>query len=725
MLAKVRLALDLAQHLGPGWLAFRAKYAAQQRLGCAARKSPVFRWEERPLSDFLNDTTTPDAKTYLSYRRQAAPDFFFKEQQPAFARYFEAWDRVGGDRNPLVQAEQLAQGQWPFFSRLTAENGFPPNWQRNPFADTSPFPLTHWSQLDEFGAGDIKIVWETSRFGWVYTLVRAYWRTGDERYAAWFWQLVEDWMTHNQPNQGVNWKCGQETSLRVMACCFGLYGFLHSPETTAERVWSLGQLMAVSGERIEANLAYALSQRNNHGISEGMGLWTLGALFPELKAADRWEAKGREALETQAQTLIYDDGSFAQHSVNYHRLMLHDYLWCVRLAEIHGRPFSRQLKERIAQAGNWLYQLQAGQQGELPQYGQIDGALILPLNTCDFQDYRPVIQATHYLTTSERCYADGPWDEDLLWLFGPEALPVVVNPPQQADFSAREGGYYTLRTAEGMAFTRCGAFKDRPAQADMLHMDVWYRGYPVALDAGTYSYHAPPPWNNPLAETQYHNCVTVDGLAQMNRAGKFLWLPWLHGRVDGQQQSADGALAYWQGYHDGYERLPAPVAYQRGIARFGDSSWLVVDDLCSVERHDYRLHWLLADWPFTWHEAEKHLLLETPAGAYHVYMGVIGAETAVSSLVRADEASPRGWQAPSYYSRSPALSIDLTVTAQAVRFWTWFAPVETAVMIDDQKMEMKTAESTATVIWASEQGHRLLTKLTLQQKEISHLDITL
>jgi len=60
-----------------------------------------------------------------------------------------------------------------------------------------------------------------------------------------------------------------------------------------------------------------------------------------------------------------------------------------------------------------------------------------------------------------------------------------------------------------------------------------------------------------------------------------------------------------------------------------------------------------------------------------------------------------------------------------VRFWTWFAPVETAVMIDDQKMEMKTAESTATVIWASEQGHRLLTKLTLQQKEISHLDITL
>lgn len=724
LLTKARFALDLSQHFGPGWLAFRAQYAAKQRLGWAERKSPVSSWGEPAFTDFLKSNAPLQADAYLAYRRQNAPDFFFSaETQPEYTSLFSAWDH--GENNPVAQAKALAQGQWPFFSQQQAANGFPPDWQRNPFTETSPFPLVHWSRLHEFGAGDIKLIWETSRFGFVYTLVRAYWRTGDTQYAEWFWQLVLDWIAHNPPNQGVNWKCGQETSLRVMACCFGLYGFLHSAATTAERVWSMAELLAVSGERIEANLAFALSQRNNHGISEGMGLWTLGMLFPELKAASRWEAKGRQVLETQAQPLIYDDGSFAQHSVNYHRLMLHDYLWCVRLAEIGGHSFSPELKQRIGKAGNWLYQLQVGQQGEVPQYGQLDGALILPLNNCGFQDYRPVIQATHYLTTGERCYADGPWDEDLLWLFGPEALESPVNPPKQADFSARDGGYYTLRTAESMVFTRCGVFKDRPGQADILHMDVWYGGYPVALDAGTYSYNAPPPWNNSLAETQYHNCVTVDGLAQMKRAGTFLWLPWLQGKVEEHRQADDGALAYWQGSHNGYERLSASVRVRRGIARFGRSSWLVVDDLHSREAHDYRLHWLLADWPYSWQEAEKHVVLQTPAGEYHVYMGVVGEETAVSSLVRADVHSPRGWQAPTYYSRSPALSIDLTMTASHVRFWTWLAPMETAVMIDDQKMEMKTAESTATVIWASKQSDRLLQQLTLQEKELSHLDIIL
>lgn len=723
MLTKIDLALNLSRTFGLGWLAYRAQYAAQQRLGWWERKCPISGWGDEIFRDQLKHDVPMKPDAYLAYRQQEAPWFFFSARQRGeFAPYLAVWD---GEEQALVrQVEALAQGRWPFFSGQQAENGFPPDWQRNPFDNTHPYPLVHWSRIHEFGAGDIKLVWETSRFGFVYTLVRAYWRTGDERYAEWFWQLVLDWMAHNPPNQGVNWKCGQEASLRVMACCFGLYGFANSTATTAERVWALGQLMAALGTRIEANLAYALSQRNNHGISEGMGLWTLGMLFPELKVASRWEARGREALEEQGQRLIYGDGSFAQHSVNYHRLMLHDYLWCLRLAEVGERPFSTQLKERMADAGSWLYQLQVGARGEVPQYGQIDGALILPLNHCDFADYRPVIQAVHYLATGERCYEAGPWDEDLLWLFGPETLDTAVKPPLRQDFSAQDGGYYTLWTGESMAFTRCGVFRDRPAQADMLHVDVWYRGLPVALDAGTFSYHAPSPWNNPLAETQYHNCVTVDGLAQMKRAGKFLWLPWLRGEAVGLVEPSNGSLAYWLGRHDGYESLSAPVRYRRGIASFGAACWLVVDEGESREAHDYRLHWLLADWHFQWNAAERHVVLQTPVGAYHVYMGVMGdgGELAMASLVRGDEQSPRGWQAPTYFVRQPALSVELTVRAEVVRFWTWFAPVETAVEVDGRGMQMKTAVGRATITWAEAGANQLLERLGWQEEETTILD---
>jgi len=63
---------------------------------------------------------------------------------------------------------------------------------------------------------------------------------------------------------------------------------------------------------------------------------------------------------------------------------------------------------------NFLYQIQDENSGKVPYYGQNDGALILPLNNCDYQDFRPVIQAVHYLSDNFRCYKDGEWNEDLL-----------------------------------------------------------------------------------------------------------------------------------------------------------------------------------------------------------------------------------------------------------------------------------------------------------------------
>jgi asparagine synthase (glutamine-hydrolysing) len=458
-----------------------------------------------------------------------------------------------------------------------------------------------------------------------------------------------------------------------MAWCFGLYGFLLSPTTTACRVAALAQMMAVSGQRIEANLSYALSQRNNHGISEGVGLWTIGQLFPEFRSAARWRERGRQVLETQGCDLIYDDGAFAQHSVNYHRLMLHDYLWALRLGDVQRQPLSTELRERVGRAGMFLYHLQDAESGHLPNYGQNDGALILPLSNCEYRDFRPVIQATHYVATGTHCYAAGPWNEELLWLCGPEALTARLTPAPRADVQAPIGGYYTLRSPTSFAFTRCAAFRHRPSQADMLHMDLWWRGQNIAQDAGTYSYNAPPPWANPLAHTAYHNTVTVDDMDQMERVSRFLWLPWVRGRVTSTQHSADGQLAYWEGEHDGYQRLKPSVRHRRGILRVRDDYWLVLDVLRSAGEHRYRLHWLLPDLPYVWDEPAGHIELLTPAGAYHLQMGT-RSSPATYALVRADAHSAQGWSAAAYGSREPAVSVTLVVHAKATVFWTLFGP---------------------------------------------------
>jgi asparagine synthase (glutamine-hydrolysing) len=655
-------------------------------MGLVRRKTPVADWTAQRLENFLSASAFSDSHAYLDYRRNGAAGFFFdplrfKDYQPHFA----TWDESG--TAPACLSEELAQGRMRFFEDQSAETGFPPDWHANPFTGERVSAGLHWSQIDDFDHTDIRIIWEPSRFGFAYPLVRAYWRTGDDRYAEIFWQMVEDWRAHNPPQQGANWKCGQEISFRVMAWCFGLYGFLFARATSPQRVASLAEMIAVSGQRVEANLDYALSQQNNHGISEGVGLWTIGTLFPEFKSAERWKVAGRSVLESHGRELIYDDGSFSQHSVNYHRLMLHDYLWALRLGDISGEPLSGELKERVSLSGRFLYQIQDESSGRVPGYGQNDGALILPLSNCDRQDFRPVIQAAEYLSKATRCYAQGAWDEDLLWLFGPEALAAPVAAPVREDLIAESGGYYTLRSETGFVFIRCASFRHRPGQADMLHADVWWRGQNMALDAGTYSYNAPAPWNNALAHTAYHNTVVVDGLDQMNRAGKFLWLPWAEGRVRCLRKSAAGRLSYWEGEHNGYERLKSAVTHRRAILRLGGECWLILDCLNSREEHLYRLHWLLPDLPYEWSERDGPLTLDTPAGAYYVRIGSSSSDTTFS-LARADEKSPRGWRAACYNRREPALSMDATTRAKRQMFWTLFAPEACRVTADSRSLEI-------------------------------------
>ena len=676
--------------MGPRWLAYRVGYAARLRMGQIQRQLPATEWAAQPLSGFLSDQALAEPERYLDYRRNASPSFFFAPgDRELYQPYFAAWDEDGN--TPVDISDEIAQGNLRYFQHETVQAGFPPDWHANPFTgQTAPADL-HWSQIRDFGHGDIKIIWEPSRFGFVYTLARAFWRSGEECYAEMFWQLVEDWRMHNPPQRGPNWKCGQETSFRVMAWCFGLYAFLQAEATTAERVAALAQMIAISGRRVEGNLDYALSQRNNHGISEGVGLCTIGTLFPELHGAEKWKALGRQVLETNGRELIYDDGAFSQHSVNYQRLMLYDYLWALRLGDLHDHPFSAELKKQIGKAGTFLFQLQDEESGHVPNYGHNDGSLILPLNNCDFRDFRPVIQATHYLCSGKRCYDKGPWDEDLLWLSGPVACEATIQAAQRSDLNSDIGGYYTLRSKTGFAFVRCATFHDRPAQADMLHLDLWWRGQNIALDPGTYSYNSPSPWNHALVHTAYHNTVTVDGLDQMERVGKFLWLPWLRSRVQCYRQSSCGFMTYWEGEHDGYQRLKSPVSHRRGILRVGDDCWFVLDALSSNEEHQYLLHWLFADVPYRWNTDKSSLQLHTPAGTYHAQLTASIAD-ATCSLLQADKTSPRGWQSQYYNNRVPALSVDLAAQAKSVVFCTSFGPDVCEVQSYEDELRVTTEQ---------------------------------
>jgi hypothetical protein len=322
------------------------------------------------------------------------------------------------------------------------------------------------------------------------------------------------------------------------------------------------------------------------------------------------------------------------------------------------------------------------------------------------------VQAIHYLSMGMRCYENGPWDEDLLWMFGPDALTAPIITPERKNLHADVGGYYTLRAPASFVFARCATFRNRPGQADMLHVDLWWKGQNVALDAGTYSYNAPEPWDNPLAHTAYHNTAAVDDADQMDRAGRFLWLPWLRGQVRWSQTSPGGYLSYWEGGHDGYQRLRPPVSHRRAVLRLGEAWWLIVDALTSPGEHRYRLHWLLPAVPYEWAEGTGQLVLKTPAGDYHLQTAS-SAGNATHSLMRADAGGPRGWRAPYYYHREPALSVDLTVKTSAALFWTLFGPGPSNATRNGDTLQVVTRQWQALLHWQMEAASPLIHAITV------------
>ncbi len=536
-----------------------------------------------------------------------------------------------------------------------------------------PGPRQHWTAMEgdltAWGVEDIKFVWEPARFGWAYTLGRAYVLAGEEKYAAAFWQYFEAFLTANPPNVGPNWSSGQEVALRMLALLFARTAFEHSPESTPQRMAKLAGAVAAHARRIPPTLVYARAQNNNHLVSEALGLYAAGSVLEGHSSARRWCETGRKMLNHALRLQIEPDGTYAQHSMNYHRLMLQAALQ----AGLVGQAFTAPVRERLAAATRWLLAQVDPSSGYTPNLGSNDGALILPLAAAEFRDYRPTAQAAARAFLGEPAFPPGPWDELGLWLGQAVGPPHTVYPRKTVPESP---AVLRLGDAESWGTIRAVHFKGRPAHADQLHVDLWWRGENIALDAGTFRYTAPAPWDNALSHTSLHNTVEVNGQDQMRRAGRFLWLDWAQAEV----VKTDGLPALTiAGRHNGYTRLG--VMHQRTLKWEAPSRWLVTDQILPVpsRRLDVtpgavctaRLHWLLPDWP--WSLDGSTITLTHPSGGrFSLSLSATVSQHAQAEpllLVRAGEvlagqgkAKPvQGWFSPTYNVKLSALSFSLTV----------------------------------------------------------------
>ena len=649
---KVRLALDLRKQYGTLNFSYRVLHLAVRRAGLLRRLFPANGWDAQPLTHWCRPDVPIEPAAYKAFRERSSRRFFFPAGDlPNIPSEWTA--------DAVAKADDILRGRFQFFSAIAYDLGFPFDWLLNPMNGRRVDATRHWCDRNEFEAdqGDIKFIWEASRFAWVYTLVRAYAHTRDERYAEGFWTLVDSWRQANPPNMGPNWQCGQECAFRAMAICFGLYGFWRSPATTPERVAWLAALLAVHAQRIQTNIRFAQVQMGNHALSEAVGLYTIGTLFPEFKKADNWRQHGRHIIDLEARMHSYRDGSYIQHSLNYHRLMLDDYRWSLRLAELNEQEFEPLTREIVDLHGQYVYQLQNEENGRVPNYGQNDGSLIMPVNGCPYLDYRPVAEGVHYQLHRRRLYPRGPWEEDLYWLFGEAAAHAPRDDPARVSRRYDIGGYYTLRGQHTWGMIRIHTIIHHPHQADMLHLDVWWRGLNVLHDVGSYSYNAPEPWRHYFVSTSSHNSVEIGGESQMIRPQRFSWTYLTRSSLHEYQPGLGPNIDYVQGEHYGYQRLASQAVHRRAVLRLGEQYWLVVDDVFGQGREQVKLCWQLIDAPYE--ASGRRVVLDTPQGP--VGMEVLAAPEARFEVVRGEVGPPaRGWQSIHYGERLPAPSLSVS-----------------------------------------------------------------
>ena len=426
----------------------------------------------------------------------------------------------------------------------------PPGWHANPKTGKRvPQPQRDWWSIPDFdpALGDIKLIWELSRFDWVLAFSQQV-RAGNLETLQRLNDWLNDWCTQNPPYKGPNWKCGQEASIRVMHLAMGAL-ILEQIKTPPKALLDIVQLHL---QRIAPTIRYAVAQDNNHGTSEAAALFIGGSWLASMgrSQGSKWAAIGRKWLENRASRLIGEDGSFSQYSLNYHRVMLDTFsmveVWRRRLAL---PEFTECWQQRARAASNWLSAMTNRCNGDGPNLGANDGARLLPLTDTDYRDYRPSVQLATVLFSEASAYSeDGWWNQPLHWL-GLDR-PAKVSPAAKSKVFD-QGGFAVLCKGDAKAVLRYPRFRFRPSQADALHLDFWLQGRNLLRDAGTYSYNAEARWLRYFPGTESHNTVQFDGRDQMPRLSRFLFGDWLKTNVFEPLSGSSDEQTITAGYKDG------------------------------------------------------------------------------------------------------------------------------------------------------------------------------
>lgn len=561
LLNKVNLGFQLWRNMGSRYVGYRVRHELDKKLGRLVNRHPVH----------------PDPKSWMSVDawKKSPPKFFFQSRKDL--------DHARQPTDSMRdKAQKILAGNIQFFSDEWLDLGEDYDWVTNPITGFRYNNSQHWSKIQDFDLtqGDIKYVWEKSRFSYLLTILR-YDYHFDQDHSAFVFSQMEDWIAHNPVNQGPNWRCSQEISLRIINWCFVLYFYKDSPELTGQRWDKIQHVIYWSLHHVYHHIDFSrIAVRNNHAITETLMLTVSELLFPFIPETKKWSKKGRGWFEKEIRYQVYADGTFLQFSMNYHRVLVQLLSFGLALTENHQKPFSETVYTRARASVNFLFQCQNEKDGFLQNYGSNDGALFFPLADQQYGDYRPQLSCLYRILSKKDLYIDGGFEEQN-WIKSNNDKALFPFQGLQKHYGLlafKSGGYFLIREKKSLTFIRCGNHKDRPLQADNLHLDIFESEENILYDAGSYKYNAIPEILRYFTGTLGHNTVTLDRKDQMLKGSRFIWFYWT------QQKSVryfeTDTHFVFEGEIQAFTYLKAGITHRRKVSKKkGESIWEIEDEV--------------------------------------------------------------------------------------------------------------------------------------------------
>lgn len=491
-------------------------------------------------------------------------------------------------------ATRILNGEICFFSTKWIYLGKDYKWMTNPETNYTYSKSKHWSEINDFKLynGDIKYVWEKSRFSYLLTIMR-YDYHFDEDHSFFVFSKIENWIDTNPINQGPNWKCSQEISLRIFNWMYILTFYKNSNALT-ESLWSkIQNVIYWSLHHIYQHIDFSrIAVRNNHAITETLALAVSEQLFPFIPETKKWSNKGRLWLEQEIDYQVYNDGTFLQFSMNYNRVLVQLLSLGIAITEKNNKPFSKIIYSKAYKTLNFLFQCMQIENGFLPNYGANDGALFFPLSDSNYRDYRPQLNTLHKILTGVNLFENKELQEDSSWVIN--SINTHFNfkklIQQTGAIIFEKGGYFICRTEYSFTFIRCGIHKDRPSHADNLHIDVWVKGKNILRDSGTYKYNTDKDIANYFFGTSGHNTVIVDNFSQMLKGSRFIWYYWSQSLF--AKFTEDNNYYIFDGTISAFRYLNKNAVHNRKVKiSKRDNHWIVKDEVLHLDAFNKKQLW--------------------------------------------------------------------------------------------------------------------------------------